>query len=139
MYDELAEEMTKRGFFVFAHDHAGHGYSDGERGYVTDLYHLVDDSLEHIKRVREEFADIPLFICGHSMGGSVSTLTSLKKEVDVRGVVLIAPAFAPNPETATFFKLIVAKLMNKFFPHFPIAATDFRLSCQNEAKVRDEQ
>lgn len=27
--------------------------------------------------------------------------------------------------------------MSKFFPHFPIATTDFGLSCQNETKVQE--
>lgn len=46
---------------------AGHGHSDGDRGFVEDMYDLVDDSLQHIHMVREEFPHIPLFICGHSM------------------------------------------------------------------------
>lgn len=137
MYDSLATEMTRRGFFVFAHDHAGHGHSEGERGFVSDMYDLVDDSVQHLQMVREEFPDIPLFICSHSMGCSVSMLISFKSEVDVHGVVLIAPAFAPNPETATFFRITVAKLLSKFFPYFPVAPTDFSLSCQNENKVHE--
>lgn len=38
-------------------------------------------------------------------GASVTILTSLEYEAHVSGVVLIAPAFAPNPETATFVRV----------------------------------
>ncbi|KFM62829.1 Monoglyceride lipase, partial [Stegodyphus mimosarum] len=137
MYDELAHEMARRRFFVFAHDHMGHGHSEGTRAYMNCMHELVEDSVRHIKLVQEEYPNLPLFICGHSMGGSISLLTSLEKEIEVSGVVLIAPALAPNPETATFFKVMAVKLLNKFMPHFPVAVSDFGLSCQNEKKVEE--
>lgn len=136
VYDDLANELARRHIFVFAHDHVGHGRSGGTRAFVNSMQTLVEDSIQHIKKVRQKFQDVPLFVCGHSMGGSVSALLALEKEIEVSGVVLIAPALAPNPETATFFRVTVAKLLSKLVPRFPIAHVDLTLSCRNESEVQ---
>ncbi|GBN89741.1 Monoglyceride lipase, partial [Araneus ventricosus] len=101
LYDSFAQEMVIKGFFVFAHDHIGHGYSDGSRAYINDVQELVEDSVSHIQMIRKEYPELPLFVCGHSMGGAVTVFLSL--QVQISGMVLIAPALAANPETATFF------------------------------------
>ncbi|XP_054709123.1 monoglyceride lipase-like [Uloborus diversus] len=135
MYDSLATEMAKRGFFVFSHDHVGHGKSDGTRAFMNDMHDLVEDTLMHIKFVRKDYPDLPLFMCGHSLGGAVSLKTVLHKEIPLDGIVLIAPALKPNPETAGPWKIAATKLLSKYLPHFPIAFTDFSLACQNAQKV----
>ncbi|KAG8184283.1 hypothetical protein JTE90_004610 [Oedothorax gibbosus] len=115
----------------------GHGKSDGSRAYVEDLHYLVDDSVTHVKKVRETHPQLPLFMCGHSMGGAVSILASLKKELELRGVVLIAPALAANPETAPFFKIFLAKVLSKLAPQCPLSPMDFNLACRDKAKVEE--
>ncbi|GBN57254.1 Monoglyceride lipase, partial [Araneus ventricosus] len=135
LYDSFAQEMVIKGFFVFAHDHIGHGYSDGSRAYINDVQELVEDSVSHIQMIRKEYPELPLFVCGHSMGGAVTVFLSL--QVQISGMVLIAPALAANPETATFFTVTIAKFMSKFFPFCPMAATDFSLSTRNENFINE--
>jgi len=135
LYEDLAKDMCSRGFFVFAHDHVGHGHSDGNRAALDNHPELVEDSVTHIKLMRQDYPTLPLFICGHSMGGAIAVLTALDKEVEASGIVLIAPALAPNPETATFFKMTVCKVLNKLAPTFPIVATDFKLCCRDDERI----
>ncbi|GIX93316.1 monoglyceride lipase [Caerostris darwini] len=113
VYDDIAQEMVQKGFFVFGHDHVGHGRSDGPRALINDVHELVEDSLMHIQRIRKQYPNLPLFLCGHSMGGAVAVFLAF--QVPVNGMALIAPALAVNPETATFFTVTVSKLMSKFF------------------------
>ncbi|GBN88534.1 Monoglyceride lipase, partial [Araneus ventricosus] len=113
----------------------GHGYSDGSRAYINDVQELVEDSVSHIQMIRKEYPELPLFVCGHSMGGAVTVFLSL--QVQISGMVLIAPALAANPETATFFTVTIAKFMSKFFPFCPMAATDFSLSTRNENFINE--
>ncbi|XP_015930038.1 monoglyceride lipase [Parasteatoda tepidariorum] len=134
-YEQLAKEVCSKGFFVFSHDHAGHGHSEGNRAFVTDIHHLVDDTVAHIQIIRQDYPDLPLFVCGHSMGGAIAVLTSLEKKVKLSGIVLIAPALAKNPETATFLRVTTAKIINKFFPHFPLIRCDYALISQNKKNV----
>lgn len=67
------------------------------------------DSQKSYMRLRKSIQEfiflLTLQIIFHMQGGTVATLSSLRNEADVSGVILIAPAFAPNPETATFFRV----------------------------------
>ncbi|GFT30793.1 monoglyceride lipase, partial [Nephila pilipes] len=81
----------------------GHGYSDGKRGFINSVNELVEDSIMHIQIIRKEYKDLPLFVAGHSLGGSVCVFLCLEPTIQVNGMSLIAPGLAKNPETATFF------------------------------------
>ena len=45
----------------------GHGLSEGERVYFNDLQVFVDDSVDHIKEMKEQYPGVPTFAIGHSM------------------------------------------------------------------------
>ena len=71
-YGEFAGFLTSNGFAVCANDHAGHGKSVNKtRGYFgkTDGWrHLVDDMYKLHELVCGDYADLPYFMLGHSMG-----------------------------------------------------------------------
>ncbi|XP_058023408.1 monoglyceride lipase isoform X2 [Ahaetulla prasina] len=66
-YDDLAKMLTGINFFVFAHDHVGHGQSEGDRMVVSDFHVFVRDSLQHIDLMKKDYPGIPVFLLGHSM------------------------------------------------------------------------
>ncbi|XP_053148754.1 monoglyceride lipase isoform X3 [Hemicordylus capensis] len=66
-YDDLAQMLTGINFFVFAHDHVGHGQSEGDRMVVSDFHVFVRDSLQHIDLMKKDHPGLPLFLLGHSM------------------------------------------------------------------------
>ncbi|XP_029457174.1 monoglyceride lipase isoform X2 [Rhinatrema bivittatum] len=104
-YDELAQMLTRLNFFVFAHDHVGHGQSEGDRMVVSDFQVFVRDSLQHVDLIKKEHPGLPIFIFGHSMGGAISILTVSERPSDFSGLVLISPLILPNPQSATSFKV----------------------------------
>ena len=80
-YDQLAREGNKRGLLCFGHDHVGHGESEGERVQVGDMGEYVDPVITHCKTMTDKYPNTPLFIVGHSMGGLITLLTTLKTQV----------------------------------------------------------
>ncbi|CAJ0940631.1 unnamed protein product [Ranitomeya imitator] len=102
----------------------GHGQSEGDRMTVSDFQIYVRDGLQHVDLVRKAFPDLPMFICGHSMGGAISILMANERPVEFSGVVLISPLVLPNPESATSFKVFAAKILNHVLPNLSLGCID---------------
>jgi acylglycerol lipase len=55
----------------------GHGFSEGTRFYVPDWIEMRDDAINFCKLVAKETPnDIPLFLCGESIGGCITIMMS---------------------------------------------------------------
>nr|XP_023475628.1 monoglyceride lipase isoform X6 [Equus caballus] len=104
-YDELAQMLVGLGLLVFAHDHVGHGQSEGERMVVSDFHVFVRDVLQHVDIMQKDYPGIPVFLLGHSMGGAIVILTAAERPGHFSGMVLISPLVLANPESATTFKV----------------------------------
>jgi alpha-beta hydrolase superfamily lysophospholipase len=86
--------LAERGIASYAYDQRGHGHSPGKRAIVERFDDLVDDNLAVRERVGAEQPLLPLFLFGVSMGGVVATRSAERRSAGLRGVVLLAPAFA---------------------------------------------
>uniref|UniRef100_A0A671E9U0 Monoglyceride lipase n=1 Tax=Rhinolophus ferrumequinum TaxID=59479 RepID=A0A671E9U0_RHIFE len=104
-YDELAQMLVGLELLVFAHDHVGHGQSEGERMVVSDFHVFIRDVLQHVDTVQKDYPGLPVFLLGHSMGGAIAILTAAEKPGYFSGMVLISPLVLANPESATTFKV----------------------------------
>jgi alpha-beta hydrolase superfamily lysophospholipase len=92
-YAHVAKRLNAHGISVRAHDHRGHGRSDGQRGALSRKLDLV----EHLKLVFDDFASqqgtIP-FLLGHSLGGLVAAYFATERLSVLRGLILSSPALA---------------------------------------------
>lgn len=140
LYEPLAQVLASNNFFVFTHDHVGHGQSEGMRAQIDTFDKFVDDVFNHIDLIRVKYPKLDCFICGHSMGGAISILAALKKPGYFKGVILIGPAVTTNPELTTPFKTAMAKILRWIAPQFPVAALDLSLvcSCPKKVKIMEE-
>lgn len=136
LYDNFAKQLALNNFYVFSHDHIGHGQSEGQRAIVDSFDHFVDDVFKHVDLIRKKHPGFDCFICGHSMGGAISILSALRKPQYFKGVILIGPAVATNPELTTPFKIAVAKLLRWIAPQFPVATLDLSLVCSCPREVK---
>ncbi|XP_056380828.1 monoglyceride lipase isoform X2 [Hyla sarda] len=134
-YNDLAQILSGLDFFVFAHDHVGHGQSEGERMIVSDFQIYVRDCLQHVDLVRKAFPDLPMFICGHSMGGAISILMATERSAEFSGLILISPLVLPNPESATSFKVFAAKILNHVLPNLSLGSIDPNSVTRNKQEV----
>uniref|UniRef100_A0ABI7WSY7 Serine aminopeptidase S33 domain-containing protein n=1 Tax=Felis catus TaxID=9685 RepID=A0ABI7WSY7_FELCA len=104
-YDELAQMLVGLELLVFAHDHVGHGQSEGERMVVSDFHVFIRDVLQHVDVMQKDYPGLPVFLLGHSMGGAITILTAAERPGLFSGMVLISPLVLASPESATTFKV----------------------------------
>ncbi|XP_019625658.1 PREDICTED: monoglyceride lipase-like [Branchiostoma belcheri] len=123
-YEEIATELNKEGILVFAHDHVGHGQSQGYPADIKSFHEYVQDVLQHADKMRGAHPGIPIFILGHSMGGTVATLAAMERPTMFAGVVLTAPAIIPAPETATRWRVLAARTLASILPRFEVGTVD---------------
>nr|XP_037272968.1 monoglyceride lipase-like [Rhipicephalus microplus] len=90
-YVILAKALAPRGFYVFTHDHVGHGRSEGPRATVRTFDIYVDDILTHVDMERAKFPGKPVFLFGHSMGGLLVILVALRRPGGFAGMVVMSP------------------------------------------------
>jgi alpha-beta hydrolase superfamily lysophospholipase len=91
-YGDFAHALTQHGYAVYAYDQRGHGDSAGDRVWVGQFDDYLDDLGAFVERVRQEQPGKPFFLFGHSMGGAVVTLYTIRKQPDANGLVLSAAA-----------------------------------------------
>lgn len=134
-YDELAQMLVGLELLVFAHDHVGHGQSEGERMVVSDFHVFIRDVLQHVDTVQKDYPELPVFLLGHSMGGAITILTAAEKPGYFSGMVLISPLVLANPESATTFKVLAAKVLNLVLPNMSLGPIDSSVLSRNKTEV----
>ena len=90
-YQWVADQLTADGAVVYGHDHVGHGRSEGERVLIEDFTDVVDDLDLLVRRAREENADLPVVLIGHSMGGMIAARYTQRHGDQLTATVLSGP------------------------------------------------
>ncbi len=91
-YGFAATQLAASGVAVYAFDLRGHGDSAGDRVVVDKFDDYLDDLGAFLLRVRAAEPGKPVFLFGHSMGGTIAALFALDRKPDLRGLILSAPA-----------------------------------------------
>ena len=116
-YTALAEALREAGYDVGALDLQGHARSEGTRVHVRQFSDYVAD-VEVAARYLKRTPSQKLVLLGHSMGGLVSIHAAATNQLS--GVILSAPAVAPDPELATPLKKAACRMLGSFLPKFPV-------------------
>lgn len=90
-YAWVADRLTADGAVVYAHDHVGHGRSEGERVLVEDFEAVVDDLHLLVERARGEHPGLPVVLVGHSMGGMIAARYTQRHPETLTATVLSGP------------------------------------------------
>uniref|UniRef100_H0UZY9 Monoglyceride lipase n=1 Tax=Cavia porcellus TaxID=10141 RepID=H0UZY9_CAVPO len=134
-YEDLAQMLVGLDLLAFAHDHVGHGRSDGERLMVSDFHVFVRDVLQHVDTMHKDYPGLPIFLLGHSMGGAISILAASERPGFFAGMALISPLVLTSPESATTFKVFAAKVLNLVLPNLSLGAIDPNILSRNKEEV----
>lgn len=119
-YDHVAERLVASGHAVYAFDLRGHGRSEGRRAYVRTLDEHVADLEAFLARVGEREPDLPLFLLGHSMGGTIVTSLLVSGRRDVSGVILSGAALQPGRALSRLVQGFIS-LLGRLAPRLPLA------------------
>lgn len=109
-YDGFAEYLCDKGFLVVGNDHLGHGgsvKSKDDWGYFGENGNqvLLDDMYKLTEAVKKEYADVPYFLLGHSMGSFYARQYIAEHGDALNGTIIMGTGFEPE------YKLKAAMLM----------------------------
>lgn len=119
----IIDALTGRGFAVAGQDHRGHGRSTGERALAMRFDDYVDDFRLMALQAQERFANLPVLLLGHSMGGLIAARYALKYQAELSGLVLSGAAFTIDEGVAPPVKWALHQVA-RFFPKAPIPRSD---------------
>jgi len=121
-YGHVAARLVDEGYAVSALDHRGHGHSGGSRAVIDRMDNAVSDLHQLIELAASEHPGVPLFLLGHSMGGTISVRYAITYQDRLAGLILSGPLAAL--EAASLATRLVAKLLSAVAPGLGLFAVD---------------
>jgi len=118
-YAALAEELNRHGYAVYAFDLRGHGRSGGQRAFVRSFDEFTADLNVFLADVRRREPHRPIFLLGHSMGGTIAARLAMMRPDDLAGVVLSAPAVRIGKGIFPLLRRL-ARLIGRLFPRLRV-------------------
>lgn len=95
-YEHVGAQMADAGYGVVAYDQRGHG-NTGHKGHIDRFDEFLDDVEDQMAEVRA--LGLPVVLCGHSMGGLISTTYAISGRPAPDLLVLSGPALGTGVPT----------------------------------------
>jgi alpha-beta hydrolase superfamily lysophospholipase len=134
-YATLAIRLAKRGHPVYAFDLRGHAHSSGQRVGIDSFDEYLDDLSIFIDRVRaREGKDAKIDLFGHSMGGAIVTLWTIRKQPQLAGLITSGGALKVNVNGVT---VGATKLTAAIAPQAPVFNLDLDDFSRDPAVVKE--
>jgi alpha-beta hydrolase superfamily lysophospholipase len=130
-YEHVADRLVREGYAVHALDHRGHGRSGGPRALIDRLDNAVADLDQLIVLAGDGH---PVFLLGHSMGGTIALRYALAHQERLTGLILSGPVAAL--EAASPPMRIAARALSALAPRLPLIAVDASLVSRDPEVVR---
>jgi acylglycerol lipase len=132
-YSHVAARLVEHGYAVYAIEHRGHGRSAGRRALIDRLDNAVADLDKLVVLAAAEHPGVPLFLLGHSMGGTISLSYALRHQDRLSGLILSGPLAAIDAASAPM--RVAAKVLSALAPGLPLIAIDASLVSRDAAVV----
>jgi alpha-beta hydrolase superfamily lysophospholipase len=114
-YVHVANFFADNGIATMGIDLRGHGKSDGKRGHTPNYEALMNDIESFLKKVKQEFSELPVIIYGHSMGGNLTLNYLIRRRPNLSAAIVTSPylklAFEPPR-----WKVVLVKLSAGLIP-----------------------
>ena len=89
-YEDWIKRFVNNNVKVSTMDLRGHGHSGGRRGHTPSFNHLLDDIETLIKHEGLE-NDVPRFLYGQSLGGSLALNYGIRRSARIKGIIATSP------------------------------------------------
>jgi alpha-beta hydrolase superfamily lysophospholipase len=120
-YEHVARMFNQAGITLMAFDLRGHGRSEGIRGHFPSYDIVMDDITQLLEQTRQNNPGVPLFLYGHSLGGSLVLNFGLTRTYPLSGIIATSPGLAAgtpvSPLTMTAGKLLYSLLPTMTLPN----------------------
>jgi acylglycerol lipase len=134
-YGNLVDHFVSRGYAVHAHDHIGHGRSEGRRVFVKRFDDLTDVLGMHIDRVRDRHPEKPLFLVGHSLGALIAARFLVERQEAFAGAIL-SGALVKIPDNISPITVALSKMLSALLPRIGLVPVDAHGVSRDPAVVR---
>ena len=136
-YAHVAQRLVDEGYAVYAIEHRGHGRSQGPRALIDRIDNAVADLDKLVVLAADSHPGVPLFLLGHSMGGTIALSYTLAHQQRLTGLVLSGPLAALEAVPAPL--RMTARTLSVLAPRTPLIAIDASLVSRDPAVVGDYQ
>ena len=134
-YAWTGEQLSARGYALYALDHRGHGRSEGARAVIDRVDNAVADVGTLLALASGENGDAKPFLFGHSMGGFLSIAFATRRQDEIRGLMLSAPVAVL--EAASSLQRIAGNVLSAIAPKLGVYAIDSSTVSRDPEMVRD--
>jgi alpha-beta hydrolase superfamily lysophospholipase len=136
LFARFAVELAELGYTVHAPDLPGHGRCTGPRGWVESWSLLRESLRRSVEQVTDAAAPLPLFLYGHSLGGTAVLDLLLHEPPPLAGVVLSNPAL--DPGGVALWRRTVARVLSRIHPTFSLrTGIPLQISCRDPARQEE--
>lgn len=118
-YTHVAEYLICHGYAIYMFDLRGHGRSEGTRVFVSSFNSYLSDLTRFLDRVNEREEGRPVFLLGHSMGGTIAALLTITQDLKVRGLILSGALLKTSEKISIPLRLFIS-VAGTIFPLFPV-------------------
>ena len=132
-YQRVALALAELGYPVYALDHRGHGRSGGRRALVDRLDNAAADLDLLIDLARREHPDVPLFLLGHSLGGTIALCYVLRHQDKLDGLILSGPVAVIDLPPAPV--RLAVNALSAVAPWMPVLGVDPAVVSRDPAEV----
>lgn len=132
-YGHVAQRLVDEGFAVYAIEHRGHGRSQGTRALIDRIDNAVADLDKLIVLAGHAHPGTPVFLLGHSMGGTIALRYALAHQQRLAGLVLSGPLAAL--QAAPAHVRVAAIVLSAIAPRTPLIAVDPSLVSRDQSVV----
>jgi alpha-beta hydrolase superfamily lysophospholipase len=119
-YAHVADFLGQAGYAMLTFDLRGHGKTAGPRGDAR-LPDILSDIECLLVEARRRWPGKPLFLYGHSLGGSLGLYFTLQRKPRLNGVIATAPVLK-TPLEKQKAKVALAKLLASLLPHLILSS-----------------
>ncbi|MEX2682179.1 MAG: alpha/beta fold hydrolase [Candidatus Sigynarchaeota archaeon] len=117
----FADQVVGAGYSVTINDYKGHGLSDGKRGDIDSFATYTRHASEYLQHVSRQARDLPLFVLGESMGGTVliNMLVDDAGLPPIAGILLFAPGIKIKASSVSIKDFLMVLGMALSYPFKP--------------------
>lgn len=119
-YAHLGDFLMGHRYALLSFDLQGHGKSEGQRGHIKSIGLFKNDISLLLEQAGQRHPGLPIFLYGHSLGGTLVLDYPYSTSVKLAGVIATGPllrtAFEPPG-----WKITLGRLMRSLIPTFSMS------------------
>jgi alpha-beta hydrolase superfamily lysophospholipase len=117
IFNNLVQFLCDRAIAVYSFDLRGHGRSGGQRGYINNWNEFRQDLRIFLQSIVTGERDLPLFLLGQSLGGTIALDYALHYPDNLQGAILLSPALKVSISP---IKSLLGQIFSRFIPRFTL-------------------